>query len=121
MQETDEQFVMTHWLLSIILLCTAALAGCQTASVSPVAQNNSPAVTNANTNTSNSSNSNTTVSSVQELNFPVTFPVIDRWYQIESQPEWPRANYFKVRATDGRDYLLKHDQEADEWFLGRSW
>jgi hypothetical protein len=47
--------------------------------------------------------------------------VIDRWYQIESQPEWPRANYFKVRATDGRDYLLKHDQETDEWFLGRSW
>src|SRR5258708_12777159 len=47
--------------------------------------------------------------------------VIDRWYQIESQPEWPRANYFKVRATDGRDYLLKHDQEADDWFLRRSW
>ena len=47
--------------------------------------------------------------------------VIDRWYQVESQPEWPRANYFKVRAANGRDYLLKHDQEADEWFLGRSW
>jgi hypothetical protein len=47
--------------------------------------------------------------------------VIDRRYQIESQPEWLRAHYFKVRATDGRDYLLKHDQEADEWFLGRSW
>jgi hypothetical protein len=47
--------------------------------------------------------------------------VLDRWYQIESQPEWPQANYFKVRGTDQHDYLLKHDQESDEWFLGRSW
>jgi hypothetical protein len=47
--------------------------------------------------------------------------VLDRWYQIESQPEWPQANYFKVRATDQHEYLLKHDQESDEWFLCRSW
>jgi len=44
--------------------------------------------------------------------------VLDRWYQVESQPEWPRANYFKVRAEDDRQYLLKHDLESDEWFLG---
>ena len=47
--------------------------------------------------------------------------VLDRWYQIESKPEWPRANYFKVGATDGREYLLKHDLESDEWFLGQQW
>ena len=47
--------------------------------------------------------------------------VIARWHQIESQPERPRSDYFKVRATDGRDYLLRHDQEADKWFLGRTW
>jgi hypothetical protein len=47
--------------------------------------------------------------------------VLDRWYQIESQPEWPRANYFKVRAVDGSQYLLKHDLESDEWFLGKRW
>ena len=47
--------------------------------------------------------------------------VLDRWYQVESKPEWPRADYFKVRATDAREYLLKHDLEADEWFLGQSW
>jgi len=47
--------------------------------------------------------------------------VLDRWYQIESRPEWPRADYFKVRADDGSDYLLKHDLESDEWFLGRRW
>ncbi len=44
--------------------------------------------------------------------------VVDRWYQVESMPEWPRADYFKVRAADGQQYLLKHDLESDEWFLG---
>ncbi|MDB6019526.1 MAG: hypothetical protein JWR19_4015 [Pedosphaera sp.] len=47
--------------------------------------------------------------------------VLDRWYQVESKPEWPQADYFKVRATDEREYLLKHDLEADEWFLGQQW
>ena len=45
--------------------------------------------------------------------------VLDRWYQAESKPEWPRADYFKVRAVDTREYLLKHDLESDEWFLGQ--
>ncbi len=43
--------------------------------------------------------------------------VLDRWYQVESTPEWPRADYFKVGGDDGREYLLKHDLESDEWFL----
>lgn len=47
--------------------------------------------------------------------------VLDRWYQVESKPEWPRADYFKVHAEDGHDYLLKHDLESDDWWLGRSW
>ena len=47
--------------------------------------------------------------------------VLDRWHQVESKPEWPRADYFKVRGADGHAYLLKHDLEADEWFLGRRW
>ena len=47
--------------------------------------------------------------------------VLDRWHQAESKPEWPRADYFKVRGADGHEYLLKHDLEADEWFLGRRW
>ena len=47
--------------------------------------------------------------------------VVDRWYQVESQPEWPRADYFKVRGADGREYLLKHDLESDEWYLGQAW
>jgi hypothetical protein len=47
--------------------------------------------------------------------------VLDRWYQVESQPEWPRADYFKVRGTNQTEYLLKHDHESDEWFLGQQW
>jgi hypothetical protein len=47
--------------------------------------------------------------------------VLDRWYQSESRPEWPRADYFKVRDVDGSEYLLKHDLESDEWFLGQRW
>lgn len=45
--------------------------------------------------------------------------VLDRWYQVESKPEWPRADYFKVRAVDKSEYLVKHDLESDEWFLGQ--
>jgi len=47
--------------------------------------------------------------------------VTDRWHQTESLPEWPRADYFKVRAADGHAYLLKHDLEDDQWYLGRRW
>ena len=47
--------------------------------------------------------------------------VLDCWYQVESQPEWPRADYFKVRGADEREYFLKHDLESDEWYLGQEW
>ncbi|MGZ5567900.1 MAG: hypothetical protein ACXWKG_12850 [Limisphaerales bacterium] len=47
--------------------------------------------------------------------------VLDRWYQIESKPEWPRAYYFKVRGSDQHEYLLKHDEEVDKWYLGKRW
>jgi hypothetical protein len=47
--------------------------------------------------------------------------VLDRWYQIESRPERPRADYFKVLGSDQSEYLLKHDLESDAWYLGRRW
>ena len=47
--------------------------------------------------------------------------VLDRWYQVESKPEWPRADYFKARAADACEFLLKHDLESDEWFVGQQW
>ncbi len=45
--------------------------------------------------------------------------VVDRWYQVESLPAWPRADYFKAQSEDGSQYLLKHDLESDEWYLGQ--
>ena len=56
----------------------------------------------------------------EELTIEVA-EVLDRWYQVESKPEWPRADYFKVRGVDGREYLLKHDLESNQWYLGRQW
>jgi hypothetical protein len=47
--------------------------------------------------------------------------IVDRWHQVESKPEWPRADYFKVRGADHHEYLLKHDLESGEWYLGRVW
>jgi hypothetical protein len=45
--------------------------------------------------------------------------VLDRWYQMESEPGWPRADYFKVRGADQSEYLLRHDLGSDRWFLER--
>ena len=47
--------------------------------------------------------------------------ISDRWYQGDRDPEWPIADYFRVRGSDGRDYLLRHDRESDGWFLANQW
>lgn len=47
--------------------------------------------------------------------------VVDCWHQVENFPEWPQADYFKVRASDDHNYLLKHDLESGIWFLGQRW
>ena len=36
--------------------------------------------------------------------------VLEQWYQ-------PYATYFKVRSTEGKTYLLRYHEEADEWTL----
>jgi hypothetical protein len=36
--------------------------------------------------------------------------VLDRWYE-------PSATYFKAQSTEGKTYLLRYDEEADEWTL----
>ncbi len=46
--------------------------------------------------------------------------VLERWSQVQCQPDWPRADYFKVRGQDGREHLLKHDLESDEWYLAKT-
>ena len=36
--------------------------------------------------------------------------VLDQWYE-------PLATYFKVQSTEGKTYLLRYDEQADEWTL----
>src|SRR5262245_63934667 len=36
--------------------------------------------------------------------------VLDQWYE-------PSATYFKVQSTEGKTYLLRYDERADEWTL----
>ena len=36
--------------------------------------------------------------------------VLDQWYE-------PSATYFKVQSTEGKTYLLRYDEESDEWTL----
>ncbi len=36
--------------------------------------------------------------------------VEDQWYS-------PSAQYFRVQASDGNIYVLRHDQERDSWSL----
>ena len=36
--------------------------------------------------------------------------ILDRWLE-------PRHRYFKVKADDGRTFILRHDTLGDEWDL----
>ena len=36
--------------------------------------------------------------------------VLDHWYE-------PSAMYFKVQSREGKTYLLRYDEQADEWTL----
>jgi hypothetical protein len=38
--------------------------------------------------------------------------VLDQWYE-------PSAMYFKVRTTEAKIYILRYDEQADEWTLQR--
>lgn len=43
--------------------------------------------------------------------------ITDRWYQAETKPGFPKADYFKVQTTDGRQYILKHEHVSGNWYL----
>lgn len=45
--------------------------------------------------------------------------IVDRWYQGETDPEWPAADYFKVRTSGGDNFILKHVPGEDKWYLCR--
>ena len=51
---------------------------------------------------------------------PRQFHLDEVLYEIEAvEDRWqdPNAEYFKVRTTDGKRYLLRYDERADEWTL----
>ena len=43
--------------------------------------------------------------------------ILDRWYQGDLNPEFPPAFYFKVKTSDDKVYILKHETNSDRWFL----
>jgi hypothetical protein len=43
--------------------------------------------------------------------------ITDRWYQGDSNPEYPVSNYFKVETTCGKQFIIKHELEKDTWYL----
>jgi len=43
--------------------------------------------------------------------------ILDRWYQGDLNPEFPQANYFKVLASNQKNFILKHETKTDRWFL----
>src|SRR5215472_16051867 len=51
---------------------------------------------------------------------PVRFHLDEEVYEIAAiEDRWqdPNAEYFKVRTVDGKRYLLRYDERADEWTL----
>jgi len=47
--------------------------------------------------------------------------VLDSWNQGGRTAGSALAEYFKVLADDGNEYLLRHDRELDLWFLEKQW
>jgi len=53
---------------------------------------------------------------IGKIKFEIT-DIADRWYQAKATPDWPIANYFKVRTAGKNIYILKHEHKSDQWFL----
>jgi len=43
--------------------------------------------------------------------------ILDRWYQGDLNSEIPPANYFKVRTSNQKIFILKNETKTDQWFL----
>jgi uncharacterized protein (UPF0128 family) len=51
---------------------------------------------------------------------PIRFALGGKTFEVEEvEDQWygPSAMYFRVRATDGNRYILKHDEAEDHWTL----
>ena len=43
--------------------------------------------------------------------------ILDRWYQGENSPEFPAANYFKIRTKNAKTFILKQELTNEKWYL----
>jgi hypothetical protein len=51
---------------------------------------------------------------------PIRFTLGGRILEVrEIEDQWysPSVRYFRVRASDGDTYILRHDEEMDHWTL----
>ncbi len=51
-----------------------------------------------------------------EVRFDI-IEVTDRWYQGDTNPDFPVADYFKVLTFEGNKHILKHEIKSDRWYL----
>ncbi len=51
-----------------------------------------------------------------EVRFDI-IEITDRWYQGDTNPDFPAADYFKVLTFDDNQHILKHEIKTDRWFL----
>lgn len=43
--------------------------------------------------------------------------IMDRWYQADRDPNVPAAEYYKVKADDGGQYIIRKEKGTDQWYL----
>ncbi len=43
--------------------------------------------------------------------------IVDRWYEGGNDPNRPVRNYFKVRTSEGKEFILWYASDIDAWFL----
>lgn len=53
---------------------------------------------------------------IGKIKFEIT-DIGDRWFQTKETPDWPVADYFKVRTNSKNVYILKHEKKSGQWFL----
>jgi hypothetical protein len=43
--------------------------------------------------------------------------ILDRWYEGSVKSDRPVLDYFKVRTTDGRVFILRYGKYSDRWSI----
>jgi hypothetical protein len=43
--------------------------------------------------------------------------ILDRWYQGDQNPEFSQADYYKVRTSDQKKYILRLELKTETWYL----